>query len=41
MLKKINRIVGKLLVEPKYRFIQEGLMGEIVRDVFEKLEEDE
>ena len=36
-----NIIIGKLLIKDKYRFIQEGLIGEIVRDVFKELKEEE
>jgi len=39
---KINQVIGWLLFEEKYKFIQEGLLGEIVRDFvkgYEKIKE--
>jgi len=35
----INSIVGELLIKEKYKFIPDGLVGEIVRDAFDELEE--
>ena len=35
----INSIVGELLIKEKYKFLPNGLVGEIVRDAFEELEE--
>jgi hypothetical protein len=32
-----NHIVGELIIKEKYKFIPEGLVGEIVRDAFEIL----
>ncbi len=34
---KIDGIIGELLIKEKYKFIQSGLIGEIIRDFIEQL----
>ncbi len=34
---KINSAVGELLIKEKYKFLPNGLVGEIVRDFVEEL----
>lgn len=38
-MKKINQIVGELIIKEKYKFIDKGLISEIVKDTFKELEE--
>jgi len=35
---KINQAVGKLLCKDKYKFLPNGLVGEIVKDFIEEVE---
>jgi hypothetical protein len=35
---KINHILGILITKEKYRFIQNGLLGEVVSDFFKEYE---
>ena len=35
---KINQALGEILVYEKYKFIQNGLLGEVVRDFCDALE---
>jgi len=35
---EINTVIGELLIKEKYKFIPEGLLGEICRDFVEELE---
>jgi len=37
---KQNEIIGELLIKEKYKFIQNGLIGEIARDIFKELEKE-
>jgi len=34
----INIIIGGLIVKEKYKYLPDGAVGEIARDVFEELE---
>ena len=34
----INRIVGELICKEKYKYLPNGAVGEIARDVFDELE---
>jgi len=35
---KINHAIGELLIREKYKFLPNGLLGEIVRDFVELIE---
>jgi len=35
---KRNQIIGELLIKEKYKFLPNGLLGEIVRDAFDEME---
>ncbi len=35
---KINQAIGEMLVKEKYKFLSNGLLGEIVRDFVEEYE---
>ena len=35
---KINQALGELIIKDKYKFIQHGLIGEIVRDFLAEVE---
>ncbi len=37
---KRNEIVGELIIREKYKFLPNGLVGEIVRDAFDELEKE-
>lgn len=32
-----NGIIGELVTRPKYRFAQDGIVAEVIRDAFEEL----
>lgn len=36
---KIREIIGNLLIRDKYKFLPDGLIAEIVRDIFLYLED--
>jgi len=38
---KINQTIGGLLVREKYKFIPDGLLGEIIRDFVKEYEKGE
>ena len=37
---KRNEIIGELIIREKYKFLPNGLVGEIVRDTFDELEKE-
>ncbi len=38
---KVNQIIGALVIKEKYKFVQDGIVGEVCRDFVNEYEKDE